>query len=311
VSDPGRFTIIGTFDTNQAAEEAANQFRTILETIISWYDLPENEAIAQEVLRNYEHAPVEPELQIAEQYGIEWISAVDWLANSSIESPNHVVKVFDNLLFVSNAAPTNLGEPPFDQLMAKFTNQVVIHTEAGPAAFLVLTCRVPNEQTGKDLFNEINVYFASAPHETVIPWINYHPDNTTSLDLHELATRFHRHYQEKQRAYLQVSDEIQQVKKALGEASRTGNSVLFELLQEQLSELRQVYTSNTPIISQADDALIIHLNADLYGGGKVSLEENILSIRMWFGKVRVGLPVLLAYLSDQGCTSIDYKFVQN
>src|SRR5215468_2482654 len=79
------FTVVGTFQTHEAAENAAQQFRSMLATIVNWYKLPENRAVAREVLNNYEFPPVPPELQIAEQFGIEWPTAVVWLPNISIE----------------------------------------------------------------------------------------------------------------------------------------------------------------------------------------------------------------------------------
>src|SRR5688572_24363862 len=122
------FTVIGTFESPEWAEEVAREFRTILQRIVDWYQEPANEGIAREVLGDPEHPPVPPELDIAKQYHVDWLKAVDWLAN--VHDVTGAVSVYNNAVFLRSLAETDDGEIPFDQIMQRFTDHVVVQVEA-------------------------------------------------------------------------------------------------------------------------------------------------------------------------------------
>jgi hypothetical protein len=294
------FTVIGTFESHESAQEVARELRTILQRIVDWYGEPLNEGIAREVLDDPKHPPVPPELDLAEQYHIDWPKAVDWLAN--VHDVTGAVSVYNDAVFLRSLAETDDGEIPFDQIMNRFTDHVVVQVEAAQSIEIVLTCVAPNHDIANHIYQSIHDYL-QAPHERVIPWINFHPKNIEQRDLVHLAS-----------LYLVNRDHLRSRPKPVHEpdlssellaALLAGNTSRVEMLRDQIRTHKKASG-----LTQPEEDLILAANADLYSQGEIDLVGLRVSLRIWLGQPAQGLPVLIAYLSAQGCSQIQYQFLQ-
>jgi hypothetical protein len=294
------FTVIGIFETGETAQQVAAEFRGILQHFVDWYEEPANERIRDEVLESLDHAPVPPELEMAERYDIKWPKAIDWLANIGKKHVERAVSVYENVVFVCNGAETNDGEIPFDGVMRHFTPNVVVQVEAAQSADIVLSCVAPNQAVATQINAAVSAYF-QAPDKELIPWIHDHPDNVPKRDLTELVKRYNA-TREKRESHIPRADLMYF---DLVKAEIAGDKARVEALREQI----HLYEERRGL-TRVDEYLIMRAEVDLYGQGEIHVEGLRLSFRVWLGRPARGLPVLIAYLANQGCSEIAYQFVQ-
>jgi hypothetical protein len=100
------FTLVGVFDSPEAAQEGAERLRAMLEQIAIWreqHPLPNGWAYDD---------PTPPELELAQQYGVEWTYGLDWL--SGPEDVDDLITTFDRLILINPykvKTPTRNQEP--------------------------------------------------------------------------------------------------------------------------------------------------------------------------------------------------------
>lgn len=152
-----RFTVVGIFETPQKAELAAAELRHISQTILDWYDLPEN-AQANEDLESGEIlTPSPPEIQIAAQYGIEWTDPTpDWLWNGELQT-------FDQFVLL-HCSKCDFDCQPADALIEKMGGRAlidgtVVRDDVFSEVHLTLTCVAPDEAIAQRLYDDITAYF--------------------------------------------------------------------------------------------------------------------------------------------------------
>jgi hypothetical protein len=220
------FTVVGTFESTEKANAAAAELRRILGTIDEWhYQHPGR--LNQDGLE-----PTSPEVEFAQQYGVEWTDAPVWFYDSS-------VPVLDKSVILSSgetwSAPT-----PFIGILKKLGGAVVYSIEADEplAQFSVkITCTPSDEAIASQLAERILTYLdLPEPWDYRPPWYVDDPNK----DEHN-------------------NNQAAEDAEAWGSLNRVGQVLTFDLRFFDLTK---------------------------------------------------GLPALISYLKAQGCTDIEYHFIQ-
>ncbi len=148
-----RFTVIGVFDTPEAARRAQTWLTAVLDEIKEWYELPENEAAADEWLGGDLLPPSPPEARLARELRVDWGEySLDWL-----DYRGGPVFAVDRLLIV-NGANSWIGAKPADGLVERFGGTAYVdgalasQTGEPPQTatlHLDLACAAPDEATAR------------------------------------------------------------------------------------------------------------------------------------------------------------------
>jgi hypothetical protein len=156
----GSFTVVGTFESAEKANAAADKLREIIQTIQDWYK--QRPELADQAIID----PIPPEVEFARQYDVEWDRPVDWYNE---ESP---VSVLDDSVMVLHVPDTWSYPLPFLGILKQFGGSVVYEFEFGAplAEFSIkLTCTAPDEAAASDIAALVNIYLQD-PHFSRPPW---------------------------------------------------------------------------------------------------------------------------------------------
>src|SRR5262245_22483515 len=135
------FTVVGVFETPEAAQRAASEVRQMIEGIIAWWEKHPDEAY------NYSWAderPTPPEAEIGERFGFVWPGAVEWYANASVRV------VLDRLVYITPEGfrPDTAGEP-FDKVLTGLGGQGLLdgnfYGEPIGTILVDISCTAPDE----------------------------------------------------------------------------------------------------------------------------------------------------------------------
>jgi hypothetical protein len=122
------FDMVGKFESAERAEVAANELRSMLQTIGKWWERfnpEEQSAIREKLEAKGELTP--PEIIFRDQYGINWAQhALDWVLG---EVSAEAVRVYRSIVYVSPTANTWAGVKPFDAIVEKLGGQVTVSQE--------------------------------------------------------------------------------------------------------------------------------------------------------------------------------------
>lgn len=183
------FTVVGEFETPEAAEKAAEELRTIIRQIMAWhvknpnaYD-PDDQSL---------RPPSPPEVEVAEKYDVEWEFHVDWIKDASPYPPDSEwsgydptkmsedeyyeqkldsiskkpVRIFDKCIFINPWAETWSGHYPFAELVERLGGKSSYSAEYGGCeSHFHLTLQVNSEEHGtqiqKAFVKEVDAYLAA------------------------------------------------------------------------------------------------------------------------------------------------------
>src|SRR5262245_22231538 len=110
------FTVVGTFESAEKANAAADKLRNILQAIYEWHQQHPGH------LNQDDLVPTPPEVEFARRYGVEWTEAMDWFYDRS-------VPVLDNSVILESGETWR--EPtPFIGILKKLGGTVVYSMEA-------------------------------------------------------------------------------------------------------------------------------------------------------------------------------------
>jgi hypothetical protein len=147
------FTIIGEFETPEAAQRAANQLREIFEIITEWHR--EHPEVENEVWREEEppyYTPTPIELEIGKRLGIAWPYAVEWYKNAII------TRELGRLVYIKNEWHADSDGKPFDQVMERLGGKSFLES-SGPgdqagSVLVNITCSAPDEITAQTIVDQ-------------------------------------------------------------------------------------------------------------------------------------------------------------
>jgi hypothetical protein len=158
-----RFTIVGVFESVEAAQRAADKFRRMLARMTEWLADPANADADSLWHQQGFPPPTPPEQALAEQYGVDWGPySIDWFWGDDfswpIEEPRvDMVTTFERTVFISPFRQSDFGAKPADTLLERLGATVVVdgdllHMEGEHSYLTVeLTCTAPDQQTAQAL----------------------------------------------------------------------------------------------------------------------------------------------------------------
>jgi len=150
------FTVVGVFETRDAASYAADEIRAILDKIRKWHE--ENPEKSQELHEKWADGdwppqPSEIEVELGKQYHVLWKGAVEWFEDAQISISN------ERLLILTTKSQTDWGPEPFNRLMECFGGHgLVTGSDIGGDLFgeitIFIDCEAPDEATAQLIFDE-------------------------------------------------------------------------------------------------------------------------------------------------------------
>ncbi|MEO8394194.1 MAG: HEAT repeat domain-containing protein, partial [Chloroflexota bacterium] len=146
------FTVVGEFPTRSDAERASQRIREILNMLTEWHAAHEEEMHDWWSSGEWGQEASPPEKELAAQYNIDWIGAIDWFHSARIEI------VLDRLVFITPIQRPEADGRPFDQIMNKLGGKGYHEGDVygSATAWIVfdLTCIAPDERTAITLYNQ-------------------------------------------------------------------------------------------------------------------------------------------------------------
>jgi hypothetical protein len=316
------FTVVGEFKDANTASVAAETLRDVAKSIVDWYSANEEARIA--VIERTQESPTPAELHVCNDYEISCEKAIDWLANCGYSED--IVAVYDNYAFVTNRSYLLCGgwagEALFDQLMAKLAVRAFVEEENSRALVVTITCTAPDVEVAKSIESTAGIYLV---HDDVvsyrdIPWIGTFLRNRPAGQeiLNDYQTYLKRRQAERQWDVNHKGD-LRQLYEQAGvpfpawppstEASRIQQE--FQKAKERdLADIEDLAFQRQLPVQLAMAAVSGRI--PWWAKGGVEREDRELSLRgIMLSKIPSGLPTVVEWLTEQGCTDIRYDFEQH
>jgi hypothetical protein len=316
------FTVVGEFQDAQSANSAAEVFRTVAKSIDDWYTA--NETIREAVIDKRQEAPTPAELQVCEAYGITCERALDWLANCGFHET--IVSVYNNCVFVTNRGYLLCegwaGEALFDQLVAKFALRTFIDEENSTVVVVTLTCTAPDPAVAQAIQAVATAYLLNTEqnifHE--IPWIETYlrkqPQSEQTLRDYRIDLKRHQAeiaWDEAHKGELEQLYEQAGISRGMRPPPPQADRIQQEFYARKARDLETVEE-----LDLLRSLPVSHARAELYadipwwGKGEVEVDDTKIALRgIRFSNISTGLPTVVAWLREQGCTDITYQFEQH
>lgn len=289
------FTVVGEFESIEAAQNAAEQLRQSLKPIIEW-----RMARAEEIWESFEATPIE--IEVGQQWGVEWLNHHEWLES---ERSLNAIKTFENYVILGESE-TWAGQEPFDAILLKLGAKVSATSGLGDTSIVVnITCHFLNSGVA-DKVHKIIIGYLDAKkeflHRNPIPWIGYiRGEKQPNIDKLE---RLDRIYTEREQAKLRHNREEYENRQQHGSNSEERKNFVARYY-EMMEKL--------PALTREEEMLIVgaRFSAGFMGAKELQLNEQKLEIvEAYFGIGLQGIPAFFAWLKDNGCQTLDYTIVE-
>lgn len=276
---------MGEFETPAAAEVVASQLRHILLTIADSHD-NENGTILQ-----MRQEPLPIELELGNQYGVNWDKHHNWIAHQS-NAAERAVYLIDNVVILNTTTSTLATPKPLDEIMRQFGGSVRVDTEPYLRPIVVsIRCKTPSIDKAHEIRNLIETHLTQK--YVPVPWLAFDGDSQNK-DIEE-------HKQEVIEALLFYEQRDQLLEKYNNAVDSGEKSRLEQELQQ--FQMQNQLTDNNPV--NAHWRLCIDRIKDVQLNG---LKLYINQLR--FRSMASGFPALLTWLKMLGCVDIEYEFDQ-
>lgn len=158
------FTVVGEFQSPEAAQQATNELRRIIQSVVDWYAAhPEHE---EKWIHDY-WPPTPAEYEIAAQYSVRLDDeyGMDWIGAET--DPQSVVTTMDCLVFLAHPIDTWNGGHPFDWIIEKLGGRGFIDGwhDVGPYweeqsthILINFVCNAPNPVAAQNIAQELSDY---------------------------------------------------------------------------------------------------------------------------------------------------------
>ncbi len=286
------FTVVGEFETVEAAQNAAEQLRQSLKPIIEW-----RMARAEEIWESFEPTPIE--IEVGQKWGVEWLIHHDWL---EYEGSLNAIETFESYVIIGSGE-TWAGQEPLDKILLKLGAKVSAESELGNTSIVVnITCHFLNSDAADRVHKIIIDYLAAKKeflHRNPIPWIGYgRGEKQPNIDELEHLDKI---FSEREQAKLRHNrEEYENRQKRDPNSEEHDNFVTryFEILER------------LPALTDDEKMLIVgaRFSAGFMGAKELQLNEQKLElVEAYFGRGLQGIPAFFAWLKDNGCQTINYS----
>ncbi len=286
------YAIVGKFETVEAAQHAYDEMHHILKTIADWCKAYRDQSGWH--WTSYDLTP--SEMAFAEQYGVKWMITLDTLKyGPAILS--EMISCQDSHVLIAHPPHSEQTRSKFEPLAAILEQkgaQVLAEAEYLPQDLEVtVICHAPSDAVAQRIAQEAQAYFQSRdcrhPRGGAVPepWSEYREGKR-----HPLA------------------DEITQLwemRKSYVVVNQTIDDLYSPIEARMFKSLRPGFWGGPCVDawgpSDDDEKLIENVFLD---GLSLRFED------IMFGECIVrGLPAMIAWLKDQGCTDIKYTIVED
>jgi len=305
------FTVLGRFETIEKAQDAEATLKTLLKAI--------QEARGFDQYAYKEKFLSWPEYEAGEKYGIRWEQSLDWIGN---ELSEHLIRFENNVFLTTALSDTWQNANVMLSLMKHLTDDVYLRQYEAREERLILTaleCVYPNDQTGREITDEISQYLRPATIEfSIPPWeiysseihLKYSVTGMVDGEYRDImkAPFHHKPSTEILRGVIQALYEYQQaaIEKGPTEAlaEKAANALLG--LQDEGYGFPQELTGDTLLLLARSIGSLASASAL---GGQIERTGSIIRIpEIAFFRAQYGLPAIIAYLKSKGCDDIQYSF---
>jgi len=304
------YTVVGVFESADAAQAANEKIRQIISEIVTWNDQNRDQ------LNEYGWRPNPVEVRLAQDYGFEWKQPVDWLRlfprhfppPYQTEPQEHVMTLDRVLLVETGGVHTWQTGHQFVHLIEATggTPYASIHgaehpddgTEVYERIQFELQCTAPTAEVAAEIYQHLKTHLEDREKRWIfwhpIPWITYHPHynrlagnvlKEQFLEVESVWLQEHKAWHDYFASHYPhvVSDGLleQEVKLFIKQDAQLG---------QRIQSLRSQTTLHTGV-STLHDKIVELKDAD----AGMHLAEALLA--------------LLAWMQAQGCT-VNYQFHQ-
>jgi hypothetical protein len=267
-----KFTVVGRFQSAEAAEEVGERFRTLFVSIDEWLTqwlaekdeaLKQAEAMETDLKKRMERFVElfpdvlnkigQPERDFMQQYNVHWEESIDWLWGDY--NPAQLVKVIgSDVLVMTNTNLTEQKPTSVRDAMMTWGAQATVVCEEGDSRSIgvYLSCLAPSEEIAEQIFSIIQAN------------IDYIRDSNT---------RF---------------------------------GVEYEYPLEPLTEPPRPWIASDLALRHDNDDYEYQIGS----GRNVQRNGLELSCELQFYRTGFGLPAFIDWLTSQGCTHIQYRLTE-
>ncbi len=318
------FTVVGQFQDAEAAYNAADEIRQAAKSIADWYSA--HEAIQDAVIQGAQETPTDAELQVCQTYGISCERSLDWLANCGYSE--QIVRVYDNCVFVTNRIYVLCegwsGEALFDQLMAKLALRTFVEESNSFAALVTIACTAPEVAAAQSIHDTVADYLPVKSGEfnshRDIPWIRTYLRKQKRGDetMRDYPIYLARRRAEKQWDETHKGELLKLYEQAGFDFTKSPPSAEMQPIQEEFCRMKERDLASVEALDQKRQIPITLAVADVgadipwWSKGDVEARDRQISIRgISLFNIAAGLPIVIEWLTEQGCTGITYQFEQH
>lgn len=291
------YTVVGKFDSVEAAAAAGAKIRQNVVDIVAWYE--QNKA---------DRPPLSPaEASLAAEYHFDWMETVDWLRRfprwfrpAYLREPGEYVLHFDRIVFVEapGASSTWQTGHQFANLMVAMGAQVYSSVSMGEdpkdqhftdkQIELEMRCIAPTIEAAANLEHQLH----DLQEWDVIPWMVFHPRyaalaNGLSSDLlHEAEPTWIREHQAWQ-AFVRANSSVD----LDWQSKRKQYITQDDLIDDAIDHLRRETWLRNLNCTRHDQLVAFRVSSSDYAG------------------IETFLPAFVSWLHAQEFT-VDYQFYQ-
>jgi hypothetical protein len=309
------YVIVGAFATPERANEAAGEFKTLLQKLWDWYQAHPD--VREAVLGEENHPLTDAERAIMREYPLEFDEAIEWVAReTSLDFLPDAVTTFENLLFVATVDETKTQDKPLAQFMHHLGADVKFEQAMESHLTVHVSARPPDEITANFIKAAAEDYL-KYPLWSVAPWALFfggqfvpNPEQVSrDIDIffenHAAWSAWH----DEHRA------ELNDLSKQREDAWRAKDDSAAKILDEQIRTLlagQYEVEPRLPVEVEQYIKRVVHFTfaETLEDDQPIVIEDGIVKFPelVFFDEIGYGLPAIVMWLRALGCTDVRYEF---
>jgi len=309
------FEIVGTFKSEELAQQADEELRNIFRAI----------AKDRQAYEEYCHdcPPTPTEVAVAEKYRIAWRdSSIDWLVLDGDDVRN-IVQVGE-FVFVTNLIGdnTNMDAKPVDQLLRSMGADITVTGEYHAAHLtLDLSFRAPDEMPARRLHDEIKAYLdwptvSDDDYErkgfVQAPWVDYwdgYELKLTTITDRSIRNLVQLDIEARERFRAEHAADVERLNREIAQADQDKDMKRRDRLWKELDPHLD-YHYLPPENFSWDEFSAAHraeFRTAPYSGS-IRRDDRELTLTVCYYDYGTALAAIVSYLRANGCSDFRYKF---